>query len=268
MAQVKFNARLGLSVGGTPTDVLDSSGNLLIVVPVSAGGTGTTTPALVQGTNVTITGTWPNQTINASGGSAGVTSVTGTAPVVSSGGTTPAISMAAATTSVSGYLTSTDWTIFNSKQAAGSYLTAEADTLSTVTARGASTSTASTFSGGLSMSDSVLSRPTITDYAVTINARNSVTGAQIIDLTLGNYVTATATGAITWTFSNAPTSSAGGFILKLVNGGTAVQSWPAAVKWPAATAPTLTASGTDVLAFITDDGGTTWRGVLSMSNSS
>lgn len=142
------------------------------------------------------------------------------------------------------------------------------DTLSTVTARGASTSTASTFSGGLSMSDSELSRPTITDYAVTINARNSVTGAQTIDLTLGNYVTATATGAITWTFSNAPTSSAGGFILKLVNGGTAVQSWPAAVKWPAATAPTLTASGTDVLAFITDDGGTTWRGVLSMSNSS
>jgi len=44
-----------------------------------------------------------------------VTSVTGTAPVVSSGGTTPAISMAAATASVNGYLTSTDWTTFNSK---------------------------------------------------------------------------------------------------------------------------------------------------------
>jgi hypothetical protein len=51
-----------------------------------------------------------------------VTSVTGTAPVVSSGGATPAISMAAATTSVSGYLTSTDWTTFNNKQPAGSYL--------------------------------------------------------------------------------------------------------------------------------------------------
>ena len=45
MAQVKFNARLGLSVGSTPTDVLDSSGNLLITVPVSAGGTGATTAA-------------------------------------------------------------------------------------------------------------------------------------------------------------------------------------------------------------------------------
>ena len=45
----------------------------------------------------------------------GVLSVSGTAPVVSSGGTTPAISMAAATGSVDGYLTSTDWTTFNSK---------------------------------------------------------------------------------------------------------------------------------------------------------
>lgn len=52
-----------------------------------------------------------------------VTSVTGTAPVVSSGGTTPAISMAAASGSTNGYLTSADWTTFNSKQPAGSYLT-------------------------------------------------------------------------------------------------------------------------------------------------
>lgn len=43
MAQTKFNARLGLSVGTTPTDVLDSSGNLLITVPIANGGTGATT---------------------------------------------------------------------------------------------------------------------------------------------------------------------------------------------------------------------------------
>jgi len=47
-----------------------------------------------------------------------VTSVTGTSPIVSSGGTTPAISIPVATTSVSGYLSSTDWTTFNNKQAA------------------------------------------------------------------------------------------------------------------------------------------------------
>lgn len=48
----------------------------------------------------------------------GVTSVSGTAPVTVTGTTTPVISMAAATTSVNGYLTSTDWTTFNNKQAA------------------------------------------------------------------------------------------------------------------------------------------------------
>jgi len=62
--------------------------------------------------NATSAPTW----VTPSGGT--VTSVTGTAPVVSSGGTTPVISMAAATTSVDGYLTSTDWTTFNGKQAA------------------------------------------------------------------------------------------------------------------------------------------------------
>jgi hypothetical protein len=91
------------------------------VLPVNHGGTGTTTPALVAGTNVTISGSWPNQTINSVAGA--VTGVTATAPVVSSGGTAPVISMPAATTSANGYLTSTDWNTFNSKQPAGSYLT-------------------------------------------------------------------------------------------------------------------------------------------------
>lgn len=46
-------------------------------IPVSAGGTGTTTPGLVAGTNVTITGTWPNQTVNST--AAGTGTVTHTA---------------------------------------------------------------------------------------------------------------------------------------------------------------------------------------------
>ncbi len=64
--------------------------------------------------------TWPDGTsqITANNAVGTITSVSGTAPVVSSGGTTPAISMAAATTSVDGYLTSTNFTTFNDKQAA------------------------------------------------------------------------------------------------------------------------------------------------------
>jgi len=44
-------------------DNVDSNG----VLAVSGGGTGTTTPSIVAGTNVTVTGTWPNQTIAATG---------------------------------------------------------------------------------------------------------------------------------------------------------------------------------------------------------
>jgi hypothetical protein len=75
------------------------------------------TVVLTAGTGISTSGTYPNFTITNTAPSSGgtVTSVTGTAPVVSSGGATPAISMAAATSLVNGYLTSTDWTTFNSK---------------------------------------------------------------------------------------------------------------------------------------------------------
>ena len=52
-----------------------------------------------------------------------VTSVGATSPVVSSGGTTPTISMPVATATTNGYLSSTDWSTFNAKQAAGAYVT-------------------------------------------------------------------------------------------------------------------------------------------------
>jgi hypothetical protein len=38
------------------------------ILPVANGGSGTATPSLVQGSNVTITGSWPNQTITAAAG--------------------------------------------------------------------------------------------------------------------------------------------------------------------------------------------------------
>jgi len=61
---------LNQNTTGTATNVTGT-------VAVANGGTGTATPALVAGTNVTITGTWPNQTVNSSGT---VTSVSATVP--------------------------------------------------------------------------------------------------------------------------------------------------------------------------------------------
>ena len=55
-----------LSVAGSP---ITTSGTLAITLsgtalPIANGGTGTATPSIVAGTNVTVSGTWPNQTIN------------------------------------------------------------------------------------------------------------------------------------------------------------------------------------------------------------
>ena len=45
-----------------------------------------------------------------------VTEVTGTSPILSSGGVSPIISITKATSSANGYLSSTDWNLFNNKQ--------------------------------------------------------------------------------------------------------------------------------------------------------
>ena len=58
-------------------------------LPIAQGGSGTTTPSLVGGTNVTITGTWPNQTVTATGSGGGVNSGTlGSAAYYASTGST------------------------------------------------------------------------------------------------------------------------------------------------------------------------------------
>ena len=83
---------------------------------VTAAGTLATVNTNVGSfTNATLTVNGKGLITAASSGTAPVTSVTATSPVLSSGGATPDISIPAATTSVSGYLTSTDWTTFNSK---------------------------------------------------------------------------------------------------------------------------------------------------------
>ena len=75
--------------GTTSTTFANLTTNVTGILPVANGGTATATPALVQGTGVTITGTWPNQTINATGTGGTVTSVDvsgGTTGLTTSGG--------------------------------------------------------------------------------------------------------------------------------------------------------------------------------------
>jgi hypothetical protein len=111
--------KIGLTTHVSGTLPIANGGTNATATPAAgavAYGTGTAYDFTAVGTSGQVltsagagTPTWTTPTTGT------VTAVTGTAPVVSSGGTTPAISMAAASASTDGYLTSTDWTTFNSK---------------------------------------------------------------------------------------------------------------------------------------------------------
>ena len=93
----------------------------------------------------------------------------------------------------------------------------------------------------------------------------SAMGANAVDCSAGNYFTKTISGSTTFTFTNVPTSVAYSFTMELTHtGGSGSITWPSSVKWPADTAPTLTDGKTSLLVFITDDGGTRWRGASTV----
>jgi len=135
---------------------------------------------LIEGSNITITQYYNAQTnsvdvtIASSGGGGGtVTAVTGTSPIASSGGTTPDISIQQASATQAGYLSSTDWTTFNSKGNG---------TVTAVTATGLLTS-----SGGTTpdISSSVAKSRLV--------GRNSVTAGIMEEITIGTGLTLSGT---------------------------------------------------------------------------
>ena len=78
-----------------------SSLTLSTALPVTSGGTGVTNPSLVQGTGITVSGTWPNQTVSSSttGDVVGPASATDSA-LAAFDGTTGKLLKQAATVSV------------------------------------------------------------------------------------------------------------------------------------------------------------------------
>jgi hypothetical protein len=93
------------------------------ILPIANGGTATATPALVAGSGVSISGTWPNQTIAATGSGGTITAVTASLPISSTGGTTPNLSFIAPGTA-GNVLTSTGTSWVSSPSSGGGGITA------------------------------------------------------------------------------------------------------------------------------------------------
>jgi hypothetical protein len=215
-----------LNVTGTTTLATSLSGLAKLtsgVVSTATSGTdyapATSGSAILYGngsggfSNVTIgTGvSFAGGTLSATGLGGTVTSVTGTAPVVSSGGATPAISMAAASSTVNGYLTSTDWTTFNSKGSgtvtSASVVSANgfAGTVATATTTPAITLTTS-ITGVLKGNGTAISAATSgTDYSAGTSA--NTTGLVYSTTTTGALTTATAAQIVAGIGSTAVTNA-------------------------------------------------------------
>ena len=167
------------SFSATGAAAWDATHSFAGVLDVANGGTGTATPALVAGTNVTITGTWPNQTIAASGGGGGsgtvtsvsVVSANGFAGTVANATTTPAVTLS---TSITGVLKG-DGTAISAASAGTDYQAPI--TLTTTGTSGAATFIANTlnipqYSGGGGSG-------TVTSVDATVPAFLSVSGGPI-----------------------------------------------------------------------------------------
>lgn len=93
-------------------------------------------------------------------------------------------------------------------------------------------------------------------YSETVNALGDVSGATVIDFSLGNVVTATLTDATTFSFSNIPSGSAS-MTISLLGSSSHSIAWPAGIKWKNDPSFSATSTTPDKIELETSDGGTT-----------
>jgi hypothetical protein len=179
------------------------------IVPVANGGTGTASPGLVAGANVTVTGTWPNQTISATGGGGGgISSIGLTMPAgfTVTGSPLTANGTLAVSTALSGVL----------KGSAGAFTTASAADIYGLFTSGTA-STCLNSAGGLTACGA--SGTTLTIGTTTISGG---TVGQILTVGSGPVLTQTATLPV----ANGGTGTASPGLVAGTNIGSITGTWP------------------------------------------
>lgn len=107
--------------------------------------------------------------------------------------------------------------------------------------------------------DGPLSMKTASETVIPLSPTSGTITVNVDD---GSYFTVTLTGSTTFTFGSPPAGRAMGFILEITNGGSHNVFWPSSVRWPKGLGPSLSAASTDLISFITRDGGVTWYGTF------
>jgi hypothetical protein len=113
--------------------------------------------------------------------------------------------------------------------------------------------------GTLAVGQSSAAANTELDLAGTYAQTVVAVAALNIDCSTGNYFTKTINANSTFTVSNVPSSRAYAFTLELTHTSGTV-TWFSGVEWPGSVTPLLTTGKTHLFMFVTDDGGTRWRG--------
>jgi hypothetical protein len=289
-----------MAIGGTtPAAGAFTSLSATTPITVASGGTGTATPSLVQGTNVTITGTWPNQTIASSGGGIAYTAVktanytaanndgvltnttggafTVTLPASPSVGNIVVVVDSFSQWGTNNLTIDPTASIKIAGNTAGDTLVCDI-TGATVTLVytgatygwnvsaqvGGNGGTAVTLTGTQTLTNKTLTNPTITNYTETAFSANSST-AITLDLTNGTVQIITLTGNATITMPAAGAGKSFIMFLRQDATGSRTVTW-STVNWPGGTAPTITstASKQDIYSFFSD--GTSWYGVNVAQN--
>ena len=124
-----------------------------------------------------------------------------------------------------------------------------------------------TTGGPVNLQDNDLIRPNLKDYSEEVKIKENLGSVNAFSFADGNVQTATVNDNIQISFSNEPpTGKTGTITIILTNGGSSTVTYESAVKWPGGVAPTLSSLGTDILSFVTVDGGTTIYGFVGGLN--
>ena len=124
-----------------------------------------------------------------------------------------------------------------------------------------------TAGGPVNLQDNDLIRPNLKDYSEEVKIKGNLGTINSFSFTDGNVQTATVNANIQIIFSSEPPAgTAGTMTIILVNGGSSTVTWESAVKWPGGVSPTLSSLGTDILSFVTTDGGSTIYGFVGGLN--